>query len=282
MFESLTRRRFVSTVSTGAALFPLGLTGPSHARQTEQKPGAADPADGTPSLPSAFPSHEPSLARDVVGKSHSDYDTVKRLVEQRPALAKAAWDWGFGDWETALGAASHVGRRDIAQLLMAHGARADIFTFAMLGNLDAVKAIIAANPGIQRTKGPHGIPLMAHARAGKEQATAVVEYLQSLGDADVGNPNAPLDSAARAAMLGEYVYIHPVNGEPLNGVSCSIVEQREILQFKHEPDGSRRNLCHLGNNQFHPAGAPDVRVSFKDGVLNIIDGDIAITARHRG
>ena len=38
------------------------------------------------------------------------------------ALACATLDWGFGDWETALGAASHVGRPEIAEYLIANGA----------------------------------------------------------------------------------------------------------------------------------------------------------------
>ncbi|HET9832903.1 MAG TPA: hypothetical protein VFP91_14370 [Vicinamibacterales bacterium] len=39
---------------------------------------------------------------------------------------------------------------------LANGARPTIFSAAMLGQLDAVKALVAANPGIQRTKGPRG------------------------------------------------------------------------------------------------------------------------------
>src|SRR4051794_21275008 len=55
-----------------------------------------------------FPSHPPELAREMVWVSHYDQKRVRELVDARPALARAAWDWGFGDWETALGAASHM------------------------------------------------------------------------------------------------------------------------------------------------------------------------------
>jgi len=61
---------------------------------------------------------------------------------------KAVWDWGFGDWESALGAASHVGNREIAEYLIAHGARPSLFSATMLGHLDVVKAFIAAQPGV--------------------------------------------------------------------------------------------------------------------------------------
>ncbi len=56
-------------------------------------------------LPESFPTQDPEVVRAVVGKAHVDYDGVRQLVAPRPELAKATWDWGFGDWESALGAA---------------------------------------------------------------------------------------------------------------------------------------------------------------------------------
>ena len=145
------------------------------------------------SLPASFPTQDPDVVRLVVGKAHVDYEVVHELVTARPQLAKAAWDWGFGDWESALGAASHMGRRDIVDVLLAHGARPNLFTFAMLGQLDVVRATCRGNPGIQRVPGPHGITLLQHADAGGDEAAAVVEYLRELGDADVRPTNLPLD-----------------------------------------------------------------------------------------
>jgi hypothetical protein len=55
----------------------------------------------------------------------------------------------------------------------------DIFAAAMLGKLDIVKAALTAFPGAIQTPGPHGIPLIAHAKAGGEQASAVFEFLQT-------------------------------------------------------------------------------------------------------
>src|SRR5260221_7652887 len=80
-----------------------------------------------------FPAHPPELAREMVTVSHFNLKSVKELVEARPALAKASWDWGFGDWETALGAASHMGNRAIAEYLIANGAGLSLFSAAMLG-----------------------------------------------------------------------------------------------------------------------------------------------------
>src|SRR5262245_21383970 len=114
----------------------------------------------------SFPRQDAAVVREMVGVAHGNVTRVKELVSARPALARAAWEWGYGDWETALGAASHVGNKDIARILLDNGAHPTIFSAAMLGQLDVVRAFVAASPGIQRTRGPHGITLLAHARAG--------------------------------------------------------------------------------------------------------------------
>lgn len=123
---------------------------------------------------------EAKLVQEFVGNAHGDLKRVKELLAEEPGLINATWDWGGGDFETALGAASHMGRRDIAEFLLENGARLDIFAAAMLGQLDIVKAALTAYPAAIKTPGPHGIPLMAHAQAGGEDAKAVLEYLQSL------------------------------------------------------------------------------------------------------
>ena len=63
----------------------------------------------------------------------------------------------------------------------------------MLGQLDVVKSFVAAAPGIQRTRGPHGLTLLSHAKAGGSRAAAVTAYLESLGDADPRYTNETLD-----------------------------------------------------------------------------------------
>ena len=69
-----------------------------------------------------------------------------------------------------------MGRRDIAQALLDHGARPNLFTWAMMDEVDAVRAVCEAIPGVQVVRGPHGIPLLTHARMGK--AERVEDYLQ--------------------------------------------------------------------------------------------------------
>ncbi len=125
------------------------------------------------------PALEAKLVQEFVGNAHGDLNRVQELLAQEPMLINATWDWGGGDFETALGAASHMGRKDIANFLLEHGARLDIFAATMLGKLEIVKATLTAFPDALKTPGPHGIPLITHAQAGGEEAKAVFEYLQS-------------------------------------------------------------------------------------------------------
>lgn len=126
---------------------------------------------------------DPQLVQTIVANAHGDLNRVRELVEQQPNLVNASWDWGGGDWETPLGAAAHMGRRDIALYLLEHGARLDLFAAAMLGHLQVVQAALDAFPGAHRVKGPHGISLLAHAQAGGAPAAAVATLLEGIGDA---------------------------------------------------------------------------------------------------
>ncbi len=126
------------------------------------------------------PTLEVTLVQEFVSRSHADLDGVKELLAQEPALINSAWDWGGGDWETGLGAAAHMGRHDIANYLLENGARLDLFAAAMLGKLEIVKATLEAYPEAISIPGPHGIPLIAHAQAGGNEALEVYQYLKSL------------------------------------------------------------------------------------------------------
>jgi hypothetical protein len=223
----------------------------------------------------AFPAHEPATVREIVTVAHGNAARVRELISGRPALANAGWDWGFGDWETPLGAASHIGNREIASLLLAAGARPSIFSAAMLGQVDVVRAFVAASPGIQRTRGPHGITLLAHARAGK--AADVVAFLESIQDANVPYRNEPLDEAARAACIGKYGF-----GAGATQRLVVSVTSRGELQIRRE-GAVDRNLFHLGGLVFHPAGADAVRIRFAPGTpspsVRIEDGTQLMTAQ---
>lgn len=124
---------------------------------------------------------KPELVKEFVANSHGNLDRVKELLAESPGLLNCSWDWGNGDFETGMNAAGHVGRRDIAEFLLAKGARMDIFCAAMLGRMDIVKSILDLNPDLKLSKGPHGLALLHHAEKGGEQAKEVLAYLKTIG-----------------------------------------------------------------------------------------------------
>ena len=263
-----TRRSFLSHVPlvTAAALVPLDREGGAQAPAAAARDGATD----------WLPRQDPAVVQEMVAAAHGNLPRVRELLERRPALVNATLDWGFGDWETALGGASHMGHREIAELLLAHGAAPTLFSATMLGQLDVVKAMVAARPGIQRAPGPHGITLLAHARAGKQDAEPVLQYLQALGDADVRPATAALEPADRSAVVGEYAF----GPGPRDRFAVDI--ERDQLGITR-PGGVRRNLLHTGQLVFFPAGAPAVKIAFareggKVTRLTVADPDVIVTA----
>lgn len=224
-----------------------------------------------------YPSYPPELVRELVLVAHFDLRRVKELVEAHQSLAVAAWDWGFGDSESALGAASHVGNRPIAEYLISKGARPSLFSAAMLGQFEVVKAFVAAQPGVQRIRGPHSISLLAHAKAGGETARPVFEFLQSLKDADADQP-APLSDGDIQSLMGTYVF-----GPTANQQIEVTADKGQLLWTRKGTTG--RTLFHLGDRAFHPAGAPSVRIRFTEEsgavLMTVTDAELVLTARRK-
>ena len=215
--------------------------------------------------------------KDVVGLSHSNLAKVKEMVQQHPALAKASWDWGSGDYETALGAASHVGQRAIAEFLLEQGAPPTLFSATMLGQLDVVKAFMAATPGLQRIRGPHSLSLMVHAKAGGPPAAAVVAYLESIGDAALPLTDEPMSNEDRAMLDGRYVF-----GDRARDSFTVVTKPNQVALAR--AGASARFLRHLGKLEFAPPGAPAVRIRFeREGgaivAFTIHDPDVVVRAR---
>ena len=127
------------------------------------------------------PQLDKKLVQEFVSKSHSDPDRVKELLTEHPTLLNAAHDWKFGDFETGLGAASHVGNKALVQYFLDQGAQANIFTAALFGRLDIIKPMLDFSPSILNAKGPHGYTLLHHANKGGDEALPVKDYLMYLG-----------------------------------------------------------------------------------------------------
>jgi hypothetical protein len=263
---SISRRGFLAVPPLAGLLIPSSAV----AQAGGGGGGVAPPAPHD-----AFPFHERGTVREIVVAAHSNVVRVRELLSNRPALANAGWDWGFGDWETPLAAAAHMGNKEIAGILLAAGARPTLFSAAMLGQLSVVRSYVEASPGIQRVRGAHGITLLQHARAGG--AAEVLAYLASIEGANEPYRNEPLDATARASCIGEYAF-GPAPDQRLvvtgsNGGG---------LNLKRAGD-SDRALLHQGRLVFHPPGAEAVRIQFAPGSpsssVTITDGPVVVVAR---
>ena len=257
----LQRRRFIKSSAFGL----IGITtfGYTYAQDKLSK---TDAVNDSPYF-YRYPSMNDEMVSGVVGASHGNFDKVKELVSRRPELAGAAWDWGFGDWETALGAASHVGRRDIAEFLISNGARPDIFTYAMMGMQKSVQEIIETVPGIQSHNGPHGITLLQHAKnrlldksissSDAANVNKVISYLDGLGNADIKPKSLEVTEEEKKKYLGEYRF-----GDGENELFVVNLHSRGFLQVGRK-GSSPRIVNKTADNTFSPAGAPSVSIIFK-------------------
>jgi hypothetical protein len=274
--DTFTRRRFLGLASIAG----LGAIAPPAKLRDEPVAPPADAVPAPPPVPEEFPTQPPALAREMVGVSHGNLARVTELLALHPTLANAAWDWGFGDWETALGAASHMGNVAITTALLGKGARPTIFSAAMLGQLAVVQAFIAATPGIQGTPGPHGITLLAHAKAGGDAAKAVVAYLLETGGAD------PVPKAVELtpSLLARFAGVYGFGPRDIDRVEVTIDKGGARFQ---RVGTMQRALVYLGDNSFHPAGAPTVRIRFTlaenaDATeLLVFDPDLVLRAPRR-
>jgi hypothetical protein len=162
------RKSFLHQLTAGAA----GLIAAPffiHGQQTStNKPPLIDP------LPA-------DKVKDFVIAGHSNLDKVKSLLTEFPTLLYATWDWGGGDFETALEGAGHMGNKEIANYLIGTGARTNLFVLTMLGKTQIVKSYLESFPQYLSARGPHGLTLLHHAQKGGDEAKELLGYLQSKG-----------------------------------------------------------------------------------------------------
>jgi len=113
------------------------------------------------------------LTEDEIGPfvlaAHNNLATVQQLYAATPALLNARYA-KFN--ETALEAAGHMGRRDIAEWLLAQGAPLTIFAAAMLGQIAAVHTFLTADPALATANGVHGISILYHTALSGDPALA--------------------------------------------------------------------------------------------------------------
>jgi hypothetical protein len=182
--ELCTRKQFL--IGSGAAAVGLFCgrsllqAQPGTTPSVLEASASPESGDYVPDFPEHHPQFDRARVKRFVIAGHGNLAAVKAMLAEEPNLINGAIDWGHGDFETALGGASHMGRHDIAEYLLEHNARMDIFAATMLGKLDIVKAAVAAYPNIVHVPGPHGIPLIVHAEKGGLAAKDVLEFLRPL------------------------------------------------------------------------------------------------------
>jgi len=136
--------------------------------------------------------NEPPLDKAIVAEfvrvAHMDQVKVEEMLATYPTLLNSAHDWGRGDFETALGAASHVGNKELVMFLLDKGAQTNLFTACLFGQLDIVKAMLTSFPQSLQAKGPHGFTLLHHAIKGGDDALEVKAYLETLGAVETKIP----------------------------------------------------------------------------------------------
>jgi hypothetical protein len=119
---------------------------------------------------------------EFVSAAHKSLEDTRKIIEAKPLLLNCTSQIAKGDFETAMGGASHMGRRDIADLLVSKGARLDIFSYTFLGYDDFIRKQITEHPNLLNSSGPHGFTLLHHAEVGERKELAA--WLQSKGLTD--------------------------------------------------------------------------------------------------
>jgi hypothetical protein len=122
---------------------------------------------------------DPETIREFVIAGHGDLEKVQQMLAEQPELLNVAHQWGENDFETALGAAAHVGNVEIAEYLLVQGAPLDICTAAMLGRRKDVERFIALDPNAIHAAGAHHIPLLTHASFSDD--LGLIQWLVELG-----------------------------------------------------------------------------------------------------
>jgi hypothetical protein len=130
----------------------------------------------------------PEKVKEFVVAGHSNLSRVKEMLAEAPTLLYATWDWGGGDFETAIEGAGHVGNKEIANYLIGLGARANLFVLTMLGKTQIVKAYLETYPAYLQARGPHGFTFLHHAQRGGDDAKELLDYLTGKGLKETKSP----------------------------------------------------------------------------------------------
>jgi hypothetical protein len=159
------RKNFLFTIAAGAAGLTLARTAIHAQTPTQQEP---------PPIPA-------NIVKDFVAAGHRDLGKVQSMMGDYPNIVHCTYDWGNGDFESAIEGAGHVGQREIAEYLINNGSRVTLYALTMLGKTDLVKPVLEAFPKLIFANGPHGFTLLHHAKLAGKDGEALYNYLQEKG-----------------------------------------------------------------------------------------------------
>ena len=132
------------------------------------------------------------LVDQLVGNAHGAFEVVRDILEEHPELATRRATWG----ESPLEAATQMGRKDIAALLIDRGAEPDFYAYCMLGDVAAAGKLLEGSPDLVSTQGVHGLSPLYFAAMG-DNPEMVELLLQRGADVNAGAPGgAPIHAAA--------------------------------------------------------------------------------------
>ncbi len=113
-------------------------------------------AHGKAYTPPAFQDIPLPDRSNVVGNSHGDIDAVRNALKQDVRLAHAV----ATTTEGAVEAGAHMGRMDIVDLLLEHGAPYSLPTAVMRNDIPRVKALLKQDPKRITERGAHDFALL--------------------------------------------------------------------------------------------------------------------------
>lgn len=96
------------------------------------------------------------LQGSLVGQSHGNLEAVTKRVEADPRLAHSVATTSEGGVE----AGSHMGRKDVVEFLLEHGAPYSLPTAVMLGDMETVKRYLDEDPQRIHERGAHDFALL--------------------------------------------------------------------------------------------------------------------------
>lgn len=237
------RRSFLLLGAASVASVPLMWGRQSHAKTTVRGRFQDDQL-GVQHLPA-------DQVFEFVRGAHTDLERTQELLTVEPKLIRATYEWAPGDFESAMGAAAHSGSVDIVEYLLSAGGSYSIFVAAVLGHVDTVKAFLAHAPDQVNCRGPHGIPLLAHALAGGEKAAAVAELLMENGaEAEEEWVDLEIDASLAAFAVGKYQITR--SGRTIEFT----IANEESQLFIIVADREKKRLLYQGQNRFAIEGTP--------------------------